>query len=329
MIRATTKAAAARGSGGRVWVAAGLGVALAFSAAARAGAEGVKLRWKFKAGEALHYQMEQKTVTAMKNNGQDIKTTHTQTIDMTWKVGDVAEDGTASITQSIDRIRTKIDAAFASLEFDSKDPKEQEGPIAAAVIPALKAMVGASFQYKMNPRGELSDVKVPEGLIKKLQESNPSAGGAGMFSEEGLKNMINESALALPAEDLEKGKSWNRQTKLPPSPVGTMSFDKTYTFNGETDGVGQIGLTSKIALEPTPGNNVEIKLASQEGKGTFAFDNKAGRVTESSVSQKIEMSITVMNNQIAQSTDTTSNMKLITDKPAEKGADAKAAETSK
>ena len=322
MTRTTTARTPRPGAPAALSFSLALAFGLGLTAAGRADA--ATLRWKFKAGEELHYQMVQKTVTAMKANGQDLKTTQDQTIDMTWKIGKVAEDGTAEIAQSIDRIRTKIDSAFGAFAYDSDDPKPAEGPIAAGVIPTLKALVGATFRYKMSPRGELTDVKVPEGLIQQLKESSPAAGAVGMFSEEGLKNMIHESSLDLPVDDLAKGKAWSRQTKLPPSPVGLMSFDKTYTYEGPADGGEKIALSSKIALEPTPGSNLDVKLGAQEGKGDFVFDNAAGRVSNSSVTQRIEMVITVMNQQITNSTETSSSMKLVEGKSgggAKKAAD--------
>lgn len=292
---------------------AGIGLALALSAPAEQ-ANAATLRWKFKEGEALHYQMEQKVSTQADVNGREIKATSSQTIDMTWKVGAVTPDGTAEITQTVERLRSKVESPVGSFEFDSKSDKEPEGPQAAAVVPALKAIAGATFQYKMSARGELSDVKIPEGLIKTLKESSPAAGAVGMFSEEGLKNMILESTLALPKEDLTKGKSWSKTTKLPSSPIGTMSLDKTYTYEGPGEGGETIALKIKVGLEPPSGGNLEIKLGKDEGKGTFLFDNAAGRVARSNVTQAIELTVSVMNQQITKSTtETTAIMTLIKD----------------
>src|SRR5262249_10693052 len=148
------------------------------------------------------------------------------------------------LTQTLDRIRTKIDSSLGTFEYDSKSDKPPEGAIAAGVVPTLKALVGATFRYKMSPQGELSDVQVPEGLLKALREAGPM-GNVGMFSEQGLKNMINESSLALPKEDLVKGKSWTRKATIPAPPVGTLTLDKTYTCEGPGDGGEKIGLQVK------------------------------------------------------------------------------------
>jgi hypothetical protein len=301
------------------WAAPALGPALTLAllglAAAAGPAGAATLRWKFKPGEALHYQMDQKTVTQIKLSNQDannpgIKTTNTQVIDMTWKVGSVAADGTAEVTQTIDRLQTKIEMPGAAFEYDSKADKAPEGPIAAAVVPMLKALVGARFEFKMTPRGELSDVKIPESLVKALKEAGPAASG-GMFTEDGLKNMIHESSLALPDEDLAKGKSWDRSAKMPPSPIGVMTLAKTYTYEGPADSGEKIGLSVKMSLEPAADNKIDVKIGAQDGKGTFIFDNKAGRVATSNVSEKVDMTISVMNQQITQNLETSTSMKLL------------------
>lgn len=293
-----------------VAAAMGLGSILGASAA---DAAAPSLQWKFKAGEALHYQMEQKTVTEVKGGaGQDITTTVNQTMDTTWTVKSVdAATGSAEMIQTIDRIKTKIESPFGTFEYDSKEAKEPVGQIAASVVPMLKAIVGAKFEYKMSVHGELSDVKVPPGLINSLKEANPAGSGVTMFSEDGLKNMINESSLLLPAGPLEK--PWTRQTKIPSPPIGSLVLDKTYKYDGSEAGSEKIALDVIVKLEPDDKAKApfDIKLGEQEGKGTFLFDNNLGRVVSSKVSEKIQLLINVMDNKTVQKTDTSTSMKLL------------------
>ncbi len=294
----------------RRWVLAGL---LVIAAVAVPPARGASLRWKFQPGETLHYVMDQSAITSVKGGPQDIKTTTTQTIDMDWTVKEVGADGVASLTQTITRVRTKIESAFATFEYDSQAPKDPEGPVAAGLLPMLKALVGAQFSFRMTPQGELSDVKVPDSLIEALRKAGP-AGGAGMFTAEGMKNMVTESSLALPKDDLEAGKSWNRQTKVPMPPIGSMTIDKTYKFQGPDAAAGKdvvrIDLDTKIDVQPAADAKIDVKVKSQEGKGSFYFDNAAGRVSDSKVSEKIEMVFTVQNAEITQGNETTTSMKL-------------------
>ncbi len=279
------------------------------------------LRWKFKPGETLRYAMDQKTVTTLKVPGQQLQTTLTQTIDLSWAVKDVAADGTADVSWSIDRMRTRIESALGAFAYDSKDEKVPEGPVAAALVPTLKALVGAQFPFKVNPQGELSDVTVPEKVAQALRDAGPATSGSNSaFSEEGLKNMIIQSSLAVPKEDIAVGKTWSKQTKVPSPPIGTMTLDKTFTYLGpdrKAANIEKIGLATKIGVEPNPDGNVKFEIDAQEAKGDFSFDNAAGRVVNSDVLERMETTATFMNMKMQQIVDTKTTMKLIPDGASE------------
>lgn len=272
------------------------------------------LRWKFKAGETLKYTMDQKTTTNMKAMGQEIKTTLNQTINLHWKVKNVSSEGVAELTQTIDRIRTKIEFPGVPFEYDSDGDKAPEGPISALLVPLLKALVGAEFSFKMNGRGDLTDIKVPPKLVEAISKAGPAAaGGGGMFSEEGMKNMITQSSLALPEAALEKGKSWSQQAKVPLPMLGTMIMDKTYTFQGadsKNPALVQIGLNTKVTLEQAADANISVKIKAQDGKGDFTFDPNAGRVVSSRVNDQLQMSISAMGQELEQATNTVTTMTL-------------------
>lgn len=305
-----------RGSAWRWGVVLGV-LVLAGSGASHAGA--ATLRWKFQPGETLHYVMDQKTITSVKGGPQDVKSTMSQTIDMDWTVKEVGADGLASLTQTITRVRTKIESGFGAFEFDSKEAKDPEGPVAVSLVPLLRALVGAEFSFKMNPHGELTDVKVPAQVVDALKKTGSVGGGAGMFSEEGMKNMVTESSLALPKEDLAKGKGWTRQTKIPMPPIGTMTLDKTYSYQGPEPKDGKelerIDLVTKVDIQLAPGNNIEMKIQSQDGKGSFFFDNTTGRVADSSVTEKLEMQFKLklgdQEKEVLQGNETSTTMKLV------------------
>jgi hypothetical protein len=289
--------------------------ALVVAAAAGPAAAATTLRWKLKAGETLHYVMDQKTVSTATLNGQNLKTTVTQTIDMTWVVKDVDAGGTADITLTFDRLRTNIESPFAKFQYDSKENKAAEGPIEASLVPILKSLVGAPFSCRLSPQGVFSDVKLPESLAEKLRQAAPPGGApAGPYSEEGLKKMISEASLILPKEELTPGKSWTQQIKNPAPGIGTMVLEKKYTYLGpdpKAGGAEKIGLVARVEVQPTPGSALTVKIKSQDNQGTFHFDNTAGRVTDADVAEKVEMVLGAMNQEVTQSTDSTTVMKLM------------------
>ena len=73
-------------------------------------------------------------------------------------------------------------------------------------------------------------------------------------------------------------------------------------------GRSKITLDTKVKLEPAADSNVAVKIGSQEGKGEFSFDNKAGRVVSSRVNDKLKMSISINGQDLEQSTDTLTTM---------------------
>ena len=290
---------------------AGMAVALGSPSA-----HGGKLRWKFKPGEKLHYQMEQKTSTTAKSDGQESKTTMTQTINTTWQVHSVAPDGSAEMSQTIERMRVKMETPFAKFEYDSADKKEPaaekkpaESQLSAMLMPLLKAQVGAEFKYKINPMGELSDIRVPASLLSAL---NPAGGGGGMFSEDALKDMIRESSLTFPAADMQSGQTWSSKSKMAQGPAVTVSVEKTYTYQGQEGKTDKVAVTVKVTPEVAAGNQLAIKVNSQEGKGSFLFDAEKGCVVRSTVSKKLDATISREGKEFTQISDE-SNVMTLTD----------------
>ncbi len=296
--------------GGRIALSIVTLILLSAAVQSTQGAE--TLRWKFKPGETLKYTMVQSITQESKAMGQEIKTSLSQTVDMHWSVKNVGSDGAAEMSQTIDRVRTKVEAPNNNFEFDSQDAKENQGQIAAMLTPMLKALVGAEFSFKMNGRGELSDIKVPPKLLESLRQAGPG-GATGMFSEEGMKNLISQSSLTMPEGPMDKGKTWTQQAKVPVPTLGTMIMDKTYTFDGPSSkeaSLDRIMLDTQVTLEPAADSNIAAKITSQKGTGEFDFDPQAGRVVSSKVNDKLQMSLSVMGQQLEQTTDTVTSMTL-------------------
>ena len=233
--------------------------------------------------------------------GVDTKSTLAQTIEMTWTVKSVDSNGQAEMTQTITRIRDQVEGTVGSYTYDSKDGKEPDSLIAAAKVPVFKALLGAVVPFKMSPRGELLEVRVPDTLVKALGELGPAAAGAGaLLSEAGLKEMISRAGLVLPEEDVAEGKTWTQQTKSA-SPAGTFVLDSTYRNEGPAQDAGpdavKISLTVKAAIQPTDADGNPsangIKIRSQKTQGTYTFDNAAGRILDSSLSESIEVGASV------------------------------------
>jgi hypothetical protein len=275
--------------------------------------QAAKLRWKFNAGETLHYQLDQKTTTVMKPGGMEIKTLVTQTIDSTWVVKSVAADGSALLTMTFDRIRNKVDSSLAKFEYDSadKDKKDPEGPAATMMVRTLKALVGAEFKFKLSPLGDVSDIEVPKSLLDAMKSANPNSGDATMFTEDGWKNMVKESSLVFPPDDLAVGKGWSAKGTAPLWPGASLGLDKTYTYQGPGAKAEKIKLDVKMTLNAPANPNLEVKLVNPEGTGTFLFDTQRGRMVSADVTQKIALQIKAGGMEDTQSNEITNVMTLV------------------
>ncbi len=73
--------------------------------------------------------MDQTTVsTGQDPEGREVKQTFGLILDMTWTVKSVDASGVASMTQTIDRVRTTAAAPFGKFSFDSKEAGDAAGP---------------------------------------------------------------------------------------------------------------------------------------------------------------------------------------------------------
>jgi hypothetical protein len=274
------------------------------------------LRWKLKAGDALKYSIEQKTVMNVKLMGKDHKQTRTHTIDYDWSVKDVSPNGDAEITLKIDHLRMKVEAPpYMPFEYDSKAPKGEVPEPFEAEVQQLKATIGAEFSFKMKPSGEIEDIKIPEPTLKKLRDALPQEAAAqAALSEQVLKEMLMQSsAPPFPRTPLEVGKNWtSKPSKLTIPSLGTLVTEKVFTFQGpdpKNPKLMLIGMEGRVTLEPA--ENVAARIRSQEGKGSLIFDADAGHIVNSRLTQKTDMAMSVMGQEIEQMTETTSTMALI------------------
>jgi hypothetical protein len=311
----------------RRWAVVATIAVLAASLAPRAG-RAETLRWKFKAGDVLRYTLEEKTASTSKVMGRELKSMRSHTINLSWNVRGVSANGDANVTMRFDRVRMHIEQPpFLPFDFDSSAAKVDAPEPFGSIGQQVKAMAGAEFTFKIKPSGAVENVTVPEQTVKALREGlGADAAAQGMFSEQGLKDiLVQSSPPPFPEGSLEPGKSWStKPSRLTVAPLGTMVIDKVLTFQGpdpKTPGLLLIGTETRVALEPMDNANpsarsgeipsLSAKIGSQEGKGTLTFDAEGGRITSSRMTQKIDMQIMgPMEQKIDQSTETISTMTL-------------------
>lgn len=274
------------------------------------------LRYKFKPGDKLQYVLEQKIDISNSVMGRELVIKIHQTMEFSWQVKSVAANGDATMVQTFDRIRFHLEGPAGKTDYDSKNGTASSDPAGQSLGDLFTAMVGSKFGLTMNRRGEISHVTIPEKLKEALKNA-PGSGGLGMdiLSEDGFKRLTSQSGVVFPEEPAAKGKSWSRKTDFEMGMIGKVITRVDYTYDGSVarDGKNLEKLTTKSRLTYALDENASatMKIKDQDIQGTILFDNQAGRIVESKLTQSLSQEIGVMRNDIDQKINQTMTMKLI------------------
>jgi Family of unknown function (DUF6263) len=287
-------------------------VVLAVGMPARADTQ---LRWKFHPGDKTRYEMTMAMTQEMKSGDMPLEVKMTQIMEMTWEVKDVSEDGDATMNQTIDRVRMEMTLPTpgqAPIKYDSQQGSGAPGTEMLGKI--FDAMVGKPFVVKVTPLGTVKEMKAPEGMLAAFK--NTPLQGTGIFSEDGLKQMISQSMMPVPEQDVSEGTTWDQSSELQTPPFGKQVTKTEYKFVGqqERDGkkLDKIDVTLNAKFEPTADAQTKLKLTSNKAGGEVLWDNTAGRPVESKVDSNMKFEISVGGQSIEQGVTTTVSMKQIT-----------------
>src|SRR4051812_7302341 len=177
-------------------------------AAAEAQAQQVLL-WKLKPGERLHYT---RSLSQKSRLGDGPERRHSNVEEGIWSVLQVEPDGTARITQTLNRIQGIMpgwkDEVVAEREEFTFDTDQTYPPDSAPgrVVRGKMLKVGSEFSFTLTPLGEVRDVSLSESTRKRLAE-RPAAGRG--FSDDALRSSI--PAAPLPRGELKPGQSWTEK----------------------------------------------------------------------------------------------------------------------
>jgi hypothetical protein len=240
-----------------------------------------ELRYKFQPGSKTNYAVEQKQNMKMSAMGQDLDMKNNMTMDVSMAVDAVdTATGNATVKYKVDRVQMNMEGGpFGKSDFDSKSDKEPEGPLAMAA-PIFKALTADAVTMTVSPRGEISNVKLPEKLKEAFQNAAGNFGGGPSFSEDQLKQMMNNGVFVLPKEAPTTSTTWSHPMEMKMGPIGTMKTNTKYTYAGKSGNFDKINLAIDMKLESSPDSPMQIKMNTKEASGTILFDNAKGRVQE-------------------------------------------------
>jgi len=296
---------------------AGLAIALLVVSAASATGADVTLRWKFRPERPYHYMLTQGMDMSMKvpNTDNDIKTKMSQLSEMTWKVKAVKPDGSADMTQVIDRMQIKVEGPAGKFEIDSnnKDAPPPAGPL-AGLGKMVEGLVGTPVDVTLSARGEVLKVDVPEKMMQAMKTAGPGGQAfAGAFTEKGIKQLFEQSSVMLPEKAVAPGTTWMQKRSVETAGLGNMDIDTTYTDKGDVPGkpgLRQIDGDVKMQIKPSENSPVSVRVVSQDNAAKFLFDTTAGHLSSSEVKQNMKMEISAQGQTLTQDLMQTVSMTL-------------------
>ncbi len=270
------------------------------------------LAWKFAPGLTNRYRMTQDTHLTINSGATgDAKTHSVLTIDISWTVQKVNDDGSAVLKQQIDRMRIKAETGDAQVaEIDSASKEDPQGQ-AATLVPLLKALSGNPFTVTMTARGEVKNVEVPEAIVEALKNQPGASQMGDLATPEGFKKLVGQASFVLP-ETLEPGVTWTAKTESNLPAVGTQTATTTYKYEGPREVDGKVMEVFSATLDVKfSGGQIPVEITNQESKGEILFNRNDGRLESSGIKQLTEWKLTVSGQAIKQKIDNNVAMKWV------------------
>ena len=273
------------------------------------------LRLKLTPGQTFNYQMVQTMDQSMRHgdNAVPMAFTTKQIMDMTWTVESVAAEDAVVIAQKTDRIQMKMQSPQGVImEYDTASEKEPEG-MALTFAPMYESMVREPIRITVTSRGEVKDMKLPQGMLENMNKAVGGGQAGNVFSEEWMKQIGEMSVM--PERPVQPGDTWTREDSRKIPGIGDQKVESSYRYEGsETrDGKTLEKISMSMRFRPVEEKVTEkgtVGLRENETEGMTYFDAEAGHMVEAFVKLKMKMDINVLGQQMSQDMNMNMEMKL-------------------
>lgn len=288
---------------------------LGLSAAPATAAE--PLAWKFTPGETLHYRRTQDRTLTAGPAGQEAQQHTVRITDVTLVVDRVEPDGSARVSQTIDRIQYEQTAPNRNLRYDTADPNP--APEAAARFgQSLGSLVGASFSFDLSPTGKVSGLTLSDAT--KATVAGGPAALAQVMTPQTLELLI--PTVPLPEGPIEPGREWTDTASFTAPVIGTQTLMTTYRDAGSENQEGRSlrKITGSVDIRSDPPEDTPVKVEEQdlETEVTILFDPAGGELISREDRQTGTMTLGINGRSIHQKIDSTETTRLV---PGDAAAD--------
>ncbi len=281
-------------------------------------ASDVRLRWKFRPGQQLAFELSEEFNRLVNQSGQRVEQKRKSHFWMTWTIDSISDDDVAEISIRLDRVKLEANItnqtpfSWDSAEGGSGKP-EDSGDLDASYRP----LIGKNFLAKMEATGKITDVRI----AKDLEENEDGAVAGSAF--EALQVVIRGVSPNFP-DNVSSGDEWSEVLETASQPewiVPTSTFKYAGTQQPDGRPVHRIENRTEFSIRSEGSNSALLEIIDQKNFGVILFDNVAGRIANSTtgmdmtlVSKNGQFSMSLVQNSKSQITEITGGSRDSEDK---------------
>jgi hypothetical protein len=287
-----------------------------------------KLAWKFAAGDVFGVEFEQEQTVLTRIEERDRTLESLLILGVDWKVLNVADNGDATIEQTIKRIRIKTGTVGAELkkviDVDTASEDRLRG-ISRDAMKQIKPLIGLKFKLVMSPQGRVIELAAGEKVANVIAELPETSAIRNAFSPESLLRIIEDSSVVLSAKELNEGDTWEDVAEA------TMKANdgRTYSFERKTvsslDSMSDTAAKIGVSVLMTPAENAQVSSGTEltspmevlgfDSSGSITFDRQSGTVTSSTLESELKTRVMYRTDQINTTLNTKSKTTVARIKP--------------
>jgi hypothetical protein len=241
---------------------------------AQSGAPGAPLRWRFDAGRTLRYRLTHRGASRVELPERSVEQDDLVALDLTWRVAEVRDDGSASIRQTVDRVRVELRTGERTTRYDSEEGVA-EGDGAVILQEVYGRLMAAPVEWTMRPDGTMG--------ARLNERAGAEFGGGPIFidsgsvaTEAGLGRILEQALPPLPGMDVAVGEEWSktfRPAEIPPLRIVTTARAR---YAAREQDVARIDASLETEIGPSRNGGLGIEVNSQSGEQHAWFDCEQG-----------------------------------------------------
>ncbi len=247
-----------------------------------------ELRWQFRKGQTYKYLVHHHEVRTSELADQKFETTTESDYEWHWKVDSIEDQGTATLTWKLGRLRVTTSGKDFDFTYDSMGQNRSDEEYRTRLINLYNQLRHASFQVKLKPSGQVVEIRGFDKVLNDIEAADVKAFHAVNLHDESFAFFLQQTLGVLPETKVSSDARWE------------VPFRSTWTGLAETRGKwefqrGKPALVGKhscetIAWKGEESFDVDMTFVQSPLKGTLkssqlggkvSFDAKAGLVRAS------------------------------------------------